>query len=84
MADKAGLDRAEEIMGVDAAAKQLGLSYRGTLKWVGRGRLRARRLGREWLIRRSDLDTFRSWWEERYARYQTGGGDPQQEGTNAT
>ncbi len=53
----------ESLYSVSTAAEALGLSYDNTLKWVARGRLKARLVGKSYVIEQADLDAFKRWRE---------------------
>ena len=64
MARKDGKDMAEpKLLSLPEAAESLGLSYENTLRWVQRGRLKATKIGRDYVVTETDLGEFRSWWE---------------------
>ncbi|WP_407933005.1 helix-turn-helix domain-containing protein [Herbiconiux daphne] len=48
-----------ETVTVPVAAARLGCSPRTLTKAIGEHRLEARKLGRDWLIRLADLDSYR-------------------------
>lgn len=43
----------------DTAIRELGMSHWAVLKAMQRGNLPARKIGRQWFIRRADLEAFK-------------------------
>ena len=55
----------DDDLTIQQVADELGVTPEAVLYLVRKERLPARRFGRQWAIRRSDLDTFRELWEQR-------------------
>ena len=48
----------EELLSVAQAAEELGVTRRMVNQYCRNGRLKAQRVGRDWVIFRADLDAF--------------------------
>ena len=46
----------EELLSTEDAAKLAKVKRITILKWIGRGKLKAEKVGRDYVIRREDLD----------------------------
>mgnify|MGYP000918293849 CR=1 FL=1 len=55
----------DDDLTIQQAAQELGVTTEAVFYLVKRGRLPAHRFGRQWAIRRADLETFRVDWERR-------------------
>jgi len=53
----------DDILSVAEAAAELDLAKNNVLAWIMKGRLKATKIGRSWVIRRGDLEDFRAWWK---------------------
>ena len=53
----------DDLLSLGEAATELDLAYDNALRWVQRGRLKATRVGKSYVVRRADLDAFRKWWD---------------------
>jgi len=52
----------DNLLSLPQAAKELGISYEATLRWVRQGELQASMVGGRYLIHLADLEAFRTWW----------------------
>jgi len=52
------------LLSLQEAADDLGISYDAALRWTQRGELKAAMVGSRYVVRRDDLETFRTWWQE--------------------
>jgi excisionase family DNA binding protein len=52
-----------DILSVAEAAAALDLNRNNVQAWIAKGRLKAKRVGRSWAIKREDLEAFRAWWK---------------------
>ena len=48
----------EELYSARAVAQMLGLNERTILRWLRSGKIRGKKLGKQWWISRSDLNEF--------------------------
>lgn len=47
-----------KLLGVTQAAERLGVVPRRVLQFIHAGRLPAQRIGKQWVIRETDVETF--------------------------
>lgn len=55
--------RNTDWLSVGDAAAELDIAPRNLRTWILRGNLPARKIARDWVIHRPDLEAFRQWWE---------------------
>jgi excisionase family DNA binding protein len=48
----------DDFLSPEAAAKRLGIKLRTVLDWLRTGKLPAYKFGRQWRIKRADLEAF--------------------------
>jgi excisionase family DNA binding protein len=48
----------EDFLSPEAVAERLGIKLRTVLEWLRTGKLPAYKFGRQWRIKRADLETF--------------------------
>lgn len=48
----------DQMLGTARVAEILGLSQRCVIDWCQMGRIKARKIGKQWKIRRGDLDDY--------------------------
>ncbi len=66
-----------ELLSLTEAARELGLSWQATHRWIRYGNLRAERVGNFYVIRRTALEAFREWWRANpHVRRQLAGARP--------
>ena len=53
----------DNLLSLQEAATDLGLSYDALLRWRQRGDLKASKVGAQYVVRRDDLEEFRTWYE---------------------
>lgn len=53
-----GMERGDELLSIPVAAKELGMTRASLWRYVDAEKLPAEKYGRDWLIRREDLEKF--------------------------
>lgn len=52
------MERGDELISIPVAAKEIGMTRATLWRYVDTERIPAVKIGRDWLIRREDLETF--------------------------
>lgn len=54
------METGDDLVLSDTAVRELGMSQWAVLKAMQRGRLPAKKIGRQWFIKREDLEAFKA------------------------
>lgn len=54
----AAMERGDELLSIPVAAAEIGMTRAALWRYVAAERLPAQKVGRDWLIRREDLEMF--------------------------